>query len=305
MKKVFIFCISLLYTALSIAQINMKDSTVQVIGYWDRHEKQSYTVSHEDYKVSKGDTTKRNLMKYDVDITIIDSTAKSYTIQWDYSNFDIKTDYPFMKKVLEASKFNKAIVVTDELGTFKELANWKEIRTESNRIFKQLGKELRDIPNVENFIKQQMSMFQTKESIENAMIEEIQLFYSFHGGVFKYGNDIVSKVTVPNNYGGKPFDSEITIWVDTLNEEENFSTLCMTNTVDSTQLWNASYDYLVKTASVLGSQIPKKEDFPSMKNITYITSQIHGMGWIIYTIMTKEVEADNEKKVQECIIELK
>lgn len=283
----------------------MKDSTVQVIGFWDRNEKQSYTVKHEEYKVSKGDTTSRVLYTYDVDITIIDSTAKSYAIQWDYSNFNVESEQPFMKRLIEASKLNRAIIKTNELGVFEELVNWKEVREETMRLFKVLQKEFKEIPNFDSLLKQQMALFQSKASIEASLIEEIQQFYTFHGGVYKYGVDIESKTQFPNKYGGKPFDAEVVIWVDTLNATDSYSTICMTNTVDSVQLRDATYKYLTNMASTLSFPLPKKEDFPSFKNITYTTAQIHNWGWIISSIVTKEVEADNMLKVEEQIIEIK
>lgn len=283
----------------------MVDSTVQVIGFWDRNEKQSYTVSHEEYKVSKGDTTSRVLYTYDVDITIIDSTAKSYTIQWDYSNFNVVSELAFMKKLLEATKLNRAIIKTNEMGVFEELVNWKDVRTETMRLFKVLQKEFKEIPNFDSLLKQQMALFQSKASIEAALIEEIQQFYTFHGGSYKYGVDIESTMQMANKYGGKPFDAEVVIWVDTLNVTDSYSTICMTNTVDSVQLWNAAYEYVTKMASTLDIKLPKKEDFPSFKNTTYTTAQIHNWGWIIFSIVTKEVEADNMLKVEEQTIELK
>lgn len=305
MKKLLLFVFFLANVAVCMGQINMEDSTVQVVGYWDRNEKQSYTVSHEEYKVSKGDTTSRVLYTYDVDITIIDSTAKSYTIQWDYSNFNVVSELAFMKKLIEATKLNKAIIKTNELGVFEELVNWKDVRKETMRLFKVMQKEFKQIPNFDSLLKQQMALFQSKASIEAALIEEIQQFYTFHGGAYKYGEDIESTIQMPNRYGGKPFDAEVVIWVDTLNATDSYSTICMTNTVDSVQLWNAAYEYLTKMASTMSIPLPKKEDFPSFKNITYTTAQIHNYGWIISSIVTKEIEADNMLKVEEQIIEIK
>lgn len=305
MKKLLLFVFLLANVSVCIGQINLEDSTVQVIGFWDRNEKQSYTVSREEYKVSKGDTTGRVIYTYDVDITIIDSTAKSYTIQWDYSNFNVVSELAFMKKLLEATKLNKAIIKTNELGVFEELVNWKEVRKETMRLFKVLQNEFKEIPNFDTLLKQQMALFQSKASIEAALIEEIQQFYTFHGGSYKYGVDIESTIQLANKYGGKPFDAEVVIWVDTLNATDSYSTICMTNTVDSVQLWDAAYEYVTKMASTMSIPLPKKEEFPSFKNITYTTAQIHNWGWIIYSIVTKEIEADNMLKVVEQIIEIK
>ena len=55
---------SILLAALNIyGQINMADSTVQVIGYWDNNEKQLYEVTHEKFRVQSFDTTAREFFE--------------------------------------------------------------------------------------------------------------------------------------------------------------------------------------------------------------------------------------------------
>lgn len=82
MKKIILFFSLIFCFSIDIfGQINMQDSSVQVVGYWNKNETQSYTITDEKYKVQNGDTTAREFYKFDVDITIIDSTADSYTIE--------------------------------------------------------------------------------------------------------------------------------------------------------------------------------------------------------------------------------
>ena len=81
-KLIILFALSLLFTPI-IAQINKPDSSVQVVSYWNKHDKQRYTITEESYQVKNvADTTKRQLFTYDVDIEVMDSTADSYSIKW-------------------------------------------------------------------------------------------------------------------------------------------------------------------------------------------------------------------------------
>ena len=50
-KITFLISLFFLFPALN-AQINMEDSTVQVIGYWDKNEKQSYQIQEKKATVS-------------------------------------------------------------------------------------------------------------------------------------------------------------------------------------------------------------------------------------------------------------
>jgi hypothetical protein len=102
--------VAILLSVNLFGQINIADSTVQVIGYWDKNEKQSYEISFEKYKLKEGDTTSRELVRYNVDITVIDSTSASYTVEWFYRNYRIETENSIAKKLMSLSENMKVII---------------------------------------------------------------------------------------------------------------------------------------------------------------------------------------------------
>lgn len=55
--------ICFLTTFTTFGQIHLEDSTVQVIGFWDKNEKQNYAVSLEKIKIKGADTTSREMIK--------------------------------------------------------------------------------------------------------------------------------------------------------------------------------------------------------------------------------------------------
>ena len=123
MKKYYLVIFFILKTLSIFAQINPADSTVQVIGYWKKNEKQSYTITTDIIKLSESDTASRETIKYDVDILIIDSTAESYTIEWFYKNYSVNTDNKFIKKMTSMAQDMKVVIKTDEFGSFIEVLN--------------------------------------------------------------------------------------------------------------------------------------------------------------------------------------
>ncbi|MBW7467522.1 hypothetical protein ABID22_002965 [Pontibacter aydingkolensis] len=44
MKQLLLTTLTLLISFTAFGQINLQDSTVQVIGYWDKNETQSYVI---------------------------------------------------------------------------------------------------------------------------------------------------------------------------------------------------------------------------------------------------------------------
>jgi hypothetical protein len=286
------------------AQINMNDSTVQVIGYWDKNEKQSYIVTHESYRLKGTDTTTRDFTKYGVDITITDSTADSYTIDWFYHDFDIKSDNELLQKISVIAQDMTITFKTNELGVFQEVLNWKEVRDYIFKGLKMFQKETKEIPNMDKYIRQVEKMYNSKESIEAAAIKEIQQFHTYHGGKYAFDNEINASMKTGNLYGDEPFDTDLILWVEEIDPEDNSSIICMEQTVNSEQLTKTTFDYLTEMATTLKTPAPVWSEFPALKNVTWTTSRIHGSGWVIYSIETKEVSTEEDIYVEECIIEI-
>lgn len=305
MKRIQIFGLFILLSVKIFGQINMTDSTAQVIGYWDKNEKQSYIVTQEKYKIKDSDTTSRDFYKYAVDITIVDSTANSYIIDWFYKDYEIQSENALIQKLASVTNDMNVRVRTNELGVFQEVINWKDVRDYILKGTRLLKKETKDIPNMDDFIEQLEGMYSTKESIELGAVKEMQQFYTFHGAKYEYGNEYNADMKVASLYGGEPFDTKMTVWLDELNPDDNNFIIRMNQTVNTEQLTNATFDYLVKMAETLKVPAPKREDIPEVSNDTYTASRIHGSGWIIYSIETKETKAEDQTNIEERVIEIK
>ena len=79
----------------------------------------------------------------------------------------------------------------------------------------------------------------------------------------------------------------------------------MKQVVNSEQLTNETFKYLKKIGT-FGNTIPDRKDFPSITNETYTASRIDGdTGWIIYSLESKEVKAEESTNIEERIIEIK
>ncbi|NQX81116.1 MAG: hypothetical protein HRT66_03850 [Flavobacteriaceae bacterium] len=305
MNKLLIIGIAFLFTINISAQINEKDSTVQVVAYWSKLDKQSYSVSYEKLKIKNKDTIFKELMKYEIDVKVIDSTKNSYTTEWLYKNFTIDTDNELVKKLTSISNDISVTIKTDEFGAFIEIVNWKDVRDYLTKVTKKLKKELKDVPNYKKIIENIMNVYSSKESIEANAIKDAIQFYSFHGVKYKLGEEINVKLELANNFEGKPFEADVTYTLDEINSKDGNSIIRMKQTVNSEQLTNETYNYLKKTGA-FGNNIPDRKDFPSLTNETFTASRVHGeTGWIIYSIETKEVSAEGTTNIEERIIEIK
>jgi len=299
LQFIFIFSIQ------TNGQINVKDSTVQVVGYWDLNEKESFQVSYKKYRIKESDTTFVVVSNYDVDITIKDSTANSYEIEWFYKNYNIKSENKIIKRMSKIAENMSVIIKTDEFGAFVEVKNWKEIKEYIDNIINSWKKEFKDFQNIDKIIERTSIIYNSKEAIESNAIKDILQFYTFHGGQYLLNETLTGNLFVRNNYGGKPFDTKVEVTLDEINFENDNSVIRSYQVVDSEQVSDAAFKYINKLAEINHQEIRKK-DIPKVSNQTWVASRIHGTtGWTTYSILTKEVSAENTTSVEETIIQLK
>lgn len=303
LKKIFTFYFSLL-TLTSFAQINMADSSVQVISYWDKKEKQSYSVSLEKIKLKDQDTVSKELTTYDVDITVINANKSSYTVQWEYKNFKSSSNDKLMEDLFKLTKALKVIYKTDELGNFLEVINWKEIRDYNSKAINTLRKKYANA-DIDKMLKQIEGSFNSKEAIESVSIKDIKQFHSFHGAKYKLKEELSGKLEIPNVLTNKPFDADFSVYLDEINEADNNYIIRSSQVVDPAQLTDATFEYLSNLSKSMNTPAPKREDFKDLSNEIQVGSRIHGSGWVIYSIQTTTVNAGDQTNIEERIIEIK
>ncbi len=305
MKKFTLFSLLSLCIMPLFAQINMADSTVQVVSYWDKGEKQNYTITLEKIKLKGEDTTSKELISYDVEVSVTGATKNSYTVQWDYKNFKTNDKNELTQELSKINKNMQVIYKTDEMGGFIEVINWKEIRAYNQKAIAVLRKKFGTAPEIEKMLKQIENSFSTKEAIEAASIKDIQQFHSFHGGKYKLHEEISDKIKVPNVLTNIPFDADYSLYLDEINETDNNYILRSSQVVDSTQLMDATFQFLSNLAKSMNIKAPKKEDIKGLSNDIQLASRIHGTGWVVYSIQTTTVNSDNQSNIEERIIEVK
>lgn len=304
MRKVLFIIVSIFISCTCFSQINLEDSTVQVIGYWDKNEKQVYKVVETEYKIKDEDTTSVDVLKYTVDITIVDSTADSYVMDWHYKDYEVQTEDSLLMKLSKLNDNTSVRIRTDEFGAFQEVVNWKEVRSSLLKATKLLKKEMKKIPEMKKFIDQIENLYATKESIETAVAKDIQQFLTFHGGIYEFYEEYKASMKLPNIYGGEPFDSDVTVWVDEVNADDNNFVIRMEQVVDKQQLIAATMKFLNEMSGTLKIVAPQDDLLQDMSNNTWLASRIHGSGWVVYSIQTTEVKVPTQTKIKERVIEI-
>ncbi|MFV0536774.1 MAG: hypothetical protein ACK5M3_05295 [Dysgonomonas sp.] len=293
MKKHLSLIFFSLFYITSFGQINLEDSTVQAITYWDNKEVYEYKITNKQTKLKNNEIVSSDSIAYNVEISVLDSTANSYTVQWLY-----KSDFHNNLKV---------IYKINDLGEFEEVLNLEDIRKFQNNLVNGVLDNAKGNSTDEHLdkIKDNISsIFSTKEAIETIGIKEITQFHMFYGLSYKLGEILEGEIETPNILGSSPFTAKVSVSLDEIYSDGSYL-IGSTQSISKEQLAAAVLEF----AKRISKSADKPADLSSIENMDLeneiaTTSEIHNSGWILYSIQQTTITNGNLKMIKECIIEL-
>ena len=212
-------------TTLS-AQINLNDSTVQVVAYWSKGDSYDYLYDYYKYNIQGKDTISWERTISKINITVIDSTENSYTLQAVYDTPNaIRSGSDSISREL-TSRISRTfgndtvIVETNELGTIKQLVNFDQLRSRylkaaemtAEALCAQQGSEAQK-DSLFRFLKSTLykQMGDTTVIVSTAL-EELSLLLYYHGCKMDFDEAIrqfieLIQSNLPEEDRRKPIDS--------------------------------------------------------------------------------------------------
>lgn len=307
MKRIIFLFLGVLVFLPSYAQINMQDSTVQVVAYWEKGEKMSYVLTKSKYKINSTDSVLTQQIRYEVDVTVVDSTAKSYISEWVIHKPEVIVGQKETKNILSEVTSLKYRIKTNELGVFQELLNWKEIKKEKQNLITRLSKNYKDNPIIADLLKSMSKQISTKEGVMK-MSEDIFHFYFFYGLVYKLGEQVESTSKVPFLFSDRALDSKCKLGVMEISPEDEYSILYYTEFVDPAQVreaCNSMLNTLVKADVDMFKSSDNEMYVSEDSYILTLSSGIHESGWPLYWIYSKSLNVGTYHLYEEFTMEMK
>lgn len=303
-KQILLFLLALTFGQLS-AQIDMIDSTVQVISYWKMGETQQYHVTESEVVMIKEDTLSSIENSYDVEIKVSDSTSYGYILDWTRRNFQFSNSNS-LEVQLEAILSDTPIkLTTDTYGSSIEVLNWENLSKTVTDKCAPLSVEYADKPAALTKINQVLRKHASKESIETFITRDVNQYFAYHGAKYKLGETITENIKIPNNYGGDPLDATAAMVLDELLPENNTSIIKSFQNINPQQLTAVTYDYL-KSLNIVEGSLPAYEDFPTVTKQIWGGSEIHSTsGWVIYSQESEQVTNGDDVTLKDRFIEIK
>jgi len=213
------------------AQIDNKEAKVPFVSYWAVGDSYNFKVTKVKQQWKASEQTKNDSSSYVVNFKVLDSTAISYKIKWSYKTN--LTDFNIPEALLEKfSKYQLTEVIynTTEVGAFNGIENWKEISAMMKGLFTDLIDYTVTESNIdreafEKIMKPLMDTYNSKEGIEQLVMNELHYFHFPFGVEFSASEPVYYVDELPNMIGGKPIRGDAKIYVAELNSEDSYCVL--------------------------------------------------------------------------------
>ena len=327
MKKLVTLLVMALFASQAMAQINMKDSTVQVVAYWEKGDKYNYSLKTYDYKITGNDTTWTSRTNSIFSIEVIDSTATGYLLK--YTSLDemgtspLKGDEDFSKKIEKLASNIPLILKTDEWGYFKGIENFEEYRKQLNQVIdlafeeveklldaqskeqklsKKEKKELKD--QTSTMVAKLKTLFNNENYVYKS-IEPLTAILTFHGGEFEIRKEYTSESKTPSPFEeGKYLNSHNSYGVYSYNPENSVTTFFLEQVYDNNQLTEA-------TLAMLNKLLPENQKLTELPENQKLEMSILTMvdvhtytGWPTYGLNVQLTTSQDVKKIKKWEVDI-
>jgi len=282
------------------SQVNLSDSTVQVIAYWKKGDIRKYSVVNENIKVTGGDTVSKNYLSFDVTINVLKQKKDSYTIKWYCDNARLSEDRIIPKELFSYIKPEKIIFKTNELGEFVEIINVNEIKDCLDKSRKLFMKFIDTLPEgLKQYMQQYDSAYNSEEGLEIIMTQHIQQFHSFYGAAYKLNERLKVNNQLENLLGGEPFNVEVSVELEEIDQVNDEYKLKLIQTFDQEQLRWFIIRQMELLTKGLDKEIPDFEELlTEINRETTLETTYNNAGWLQKSVRITDVNSKDVRQLQ-------
>ena len=317
MKRLLFLCLCLASAMQAFAQINMKDSTAQVVAYWNKGDKYTYDYVSQRAQIKGTDTTINGYTESRFELEVIDSTANGYLISYTKLSEGVSAEdenSPFaglIKQFQELTKSLSIILKTDEVGAIVEIVNFEEYKSQAvsqitaftdllrkDAEWKKLG------PEADAALNNIIAMF-TSDQYMLKLIEPITTMFTYHGCELKINNSYTSTAQIDSPYvAGMKIDTETNTYIAECNPETSWTTINNTTVYNQDQLKAQMFDQ-VNALMPQDSKMKSIAEMPDVSIEGFSSVTIHlNTGWPGYATLLQETRSDDSVKIQRWAINI-
>lgn len=312
------FFVMMLFVAMAMnAQVNMNDSTVQVVAYWNVGDSYKYKYTAKSYVVEKSDTIMERESTDLFTLTVTDSTANNYILEYKSLDSNVKVYDESKAELMEKmSEIGKGIVVKMRMcnmGSYEDIVNWTEVDSVmSVAIDKAVDYFVAKVDESQRGVFRQtfegiFGSLRNKEALIQGLEYLISPFY-YHAAKLDLGRDYSSDTRLPSLWDNNTLvDVNETFYVSYANPESSWAGFRNITRYNSDQLF-ASFLNNMKENMKEVPDIDKLSDNPERPYVFIETEMNHiihtGFGWPGEVTCKKVSRVGERQKVEEWVVKL-
>ncbi|MFM2387052.1 MAG: hypothetical protein RL660_1809 [Bacteroidota bacterium] len=285
MRKL-ILCLALIsFCNYSFAQLSLGDTAVQLMPLWAKGDKQNYTYTKHKIKVQNRDTTLNEKAIFDIELSVLEETDSSYTMQWLYKDYKTTSKNPLAAKIGGVVKGLRIVYTTSDIGEVIEIVNQDEIQASVTKMISVLKKEMSKLVTPEE-MKTLDTVFATaisSEAMQQSSMEDIAQYHLYYGAQFSLRDTITVKDIVQTQFGAA-VESDILLYVTAIDSAANFCEINFEQKFNPDAMKEAVTSYLTDLARKMNAEPPTAADIEDVGQLgkeTYNTSRIQlTTGWL-------------------------
>ncbi|MHA4810773.1 hypothetical protein ACX0G9_21885 [Flavitalea flava] len=302
----------ILISTAARSQKAIKDSSAECLANWKTGEEKIYSIVHTKSTRQSGQEPSAVRFSYEVHVKVVDSTASEYTIQWVYHlTPEMKEELMKQPDPLPIFDGMQVIYTISEVGAYKELFNWEEVRDNYLHMLESsLSQNPSNPPNQDSASKaailQAKKLFQSKEMVEGALIKEILVYHHPYGYSFST-KDLRVETELSNPFGGRPLPAIQSFRITKLDPQHDRFTLAIRQNIEKGRS-KPIFDEVIKKRNIknegeLKKLLAEMASFEINDSTEYIF--IQSSGWISHLLYFRKATQGGITQTDAFTIDLK
>ena len=241
-------CCSFLASAQALT-----DSTIAMIAFWSPGDELTYAFQETEDKFSKGIASLKS-MSYDLKMSVIDSTAENYVIEWNYSNYRINYDLqPYEQELMQIIEEVPIRYRTNALGRFEGIDNWQLMKSKAESAFSTWMDQQENVPDsIATALKQMTNaMFENEEQIK-FWARDIRFFHYLYGANLYRDRPLQGTKYYTNPYIRKNMPGEEKVEVLNVDEENWTAEIKVVSGIEGDASRALMYDFILNNMDNFG-----------------------------------------------------
>ena len=257
MKKIWVLFFIVSEAKLVSAQNIPTENSTPVVAYWQKKDQKKLSITRTTKKTETGKSPVFNSNTCEAQMQIIDSTTEGYTIVWTYKDAGTAAKkYPELTNITSLFNNLKIIYKTDEVGSFKELVNYEDVRKFLYHSMDALFQLAKDTAGISLIKTEFQKIFSSRESLQQLLLRDISLYHTVYGVEYSFTPQ-TGETELPNFLGGDPWPAQLSLKLSQLKAKEDFAQVQMIQEIDEVKAAAIMKKFISKMAANQGKEVPK------------------------------------------------